>query len=296
MPTFSARDYADILRELEEFETYLQGMCVPAARVASAIAGIREIQAAREEGRLRELNMHPQVDELIWSLVEGQEFTRIFRGLRGYDERAIRGLLKRALRGPRRVIWETATTNVARNTIFELVLGAGLRQAGASIELGKDADLILSHEGARFYIECKRPLFEGTVRKNAVSAARQLRSRFDGDPQSGSVGGLIAISISKALNPGSKWFQVETEADLQSLTLDVRRIYAQVKDYLDRQIDVRLAGILFHVFTPAYVRRTGILTVASQCEIFLSPDRMASVFPFTGEGIKNLLRRAMGPG
>ncbi len=149
MPTFSTRDYDDILRELEEFEGYLEGMGVPAARVASALAGIREIQSARENGRLLELNTHPRVDELIWSLVEGEEFTRIFRGLRGHDEQAIKSLLKRALRGPRRVIWETQTTNVARNITFELVLGAGLREAGASIELGKDADLILSHEGAR---------------------------------------------------------------------------------------------------------------------------------------------------
>ena len=93
------------------------------------------------------------------------------------------------------------------------------------------------------------------------------------------------------LNPGSKIFLVSEESDLQSLTEDVKRIHQQyVADY-DALVDPRMVGMLYQIFTPAFVRKTGQLFYASHTEIFLVGPSMRTTFPVLGDSLRRLLQR-----
>src|SRR5262245_1855676 len=119
------RQYAETIRDLEAFNTYLTSLRLRNAplRLRRMIAKLREIEEARVQGTLASLHARPDVVELIWSAVEAQEFADIFQGIRGYDPVTVKSLMQKALRGPQHPIQETSDrSNLARNTTFELRL------------------------------------------------------------------------------------------------------------------------------------------------------------------------------
>src|SRR5262249_2661894 len=142
-----------------------------------------------------------------------------------YDPKAVTRLMLKALTGPLHPIQETLTSNIARNTVFELTLGTRLRRAGAKVTMGRQADLLIEHEGARLYVECKRPFYEHNIRRNIEKARGQLRRRFKTEPLHSPVGGLVAISVSKAVNAGSNMYVVDKADDLNGLVNDLDRLH-----------------------------------------------------------------------
>ena len=76
---------------------------------------------------------------------------------------------------------------------------------------------------------------------------------------------MVAVSISKALNAGDKMLIVEQENDVErSLAGEAERIYKSYCGAIRREIDLRVIGVICHVFTPVRVRPTGRLITASQ--------------------------------
>ena len=68
--------------------------------------------------------------------------------------------MRKALKGPLGPDDETDASNLARNTVFELLLGSRFLRTGANPTLGQQADLLIDHFGSHLYIECKRPQSE----------------------------------------------------------------------------------------------------------------------------------------
>ena len=290
--------YGDIAKDLNEFISYLTRLRVqPLDRIRHTLANVREIEATCSQGRdaALELEKDPRLPELIWSLVEGAELSEIFRGIHGYDESIVKRLMRKAVNGPLDPRLETQNSNQGRNTLFELRLGAALRQSGASVKLGGLADLVVDHAGFRLYVECKRPLGEHNMARRAEEACSQLRTRFDADSHCNIVG-MVAISASRSLNAGgNKMLFVERETDIEpSLTGDLKRIYDSYCGAVRSQIDLRIIGVICHVFAPVRVRTTGRLIAASQFDVFLG-DHLRNVLPVTGHELKALLVRLKGP-
>jgi hypothetical protein len=304
VPMLSRLTYPEILDRLEalkEYVTKLRVHYIP-NRLCGAIANVRELDRARRENRLEHLvtsygpaSPDRRVQELVWSVVEAQQLATIFEGLHDCDPKIVRRPLLKALTGPLHPIDETGSTNVGRNTIFELLLNSMFQRAGASVTIGKEADLQVDHSGARLYIECKRPMLKDSIPNNVSKARRQLQYRFKIDRRSSEpaneVGGLVAISISKALNPGLQMFFVDKEEGLKELGNDITSIRRQYPDDHNRQDDFRLVGMFYHLFTPAYVRSTGLLTCASETHIFVVKESFQEAFPLSGQPLKQLLQR-----
>ena len=286
------RSYSEILADLAPFEEYVGSLKLPEAshRLRQIIAKIGEIEDARLRGSVDALYKRPDLPELVWSLVEGQEFIEIFRGLRGYDSAIMRDLLEKALRGPMNPARETNASNIGRNTAFELRLGSGLRRAGGTVTLGGDADVILDYAGARIYFECKRPFYQHNVPANTEKALSQLQRRLDAEKRTAV--GFVAVSVSKALNPGTNLYSVESYDALQGLSSETMRIHAQNRLSKERVADVRICGIIYHIFTPALVKNEGLF-VASQWDLFPDNVNLTAMLPIGGESLKAFLGRAL---
>jgi hypothetical protein len=266
----------------------------PLDRLRGAIANIREIENACAQGRAAALETESRLAELVWSLVEGAEFAEIFRGIRGYDPAVVKRLMRKAVAGPLDPRLETASTNMGRNTVFELRLGAGFRRAGASLNLGGVADLSIDHAGFRLYVECKRPLGEHNIARRFDEGMTQLRDRFRADQRSNLVG-MVAVSISKALK-GEQMLVVDREEDLQpSLSAEAERAYKSYCGSINNEVDLRIVGAICHVFTPARVRASGRLIAASQFDVFLL-GHLSNVLPLTSHAFKTLLGAALKSG
>ena len=288
MPQIPDRRYGEILSDLDQFESYLSRLRVqPLDRLRGVIANIREIEGACSEGRARSLETDPRLPELVWSLVEGTEFAEIFRGIQGYDPAIVKKLMRKALTGPLDPRLETASTNLGRNTVFELRVAAGFRRAGACVTVGGIADLSIDHAGFRLYVECKRPLGEQNIARRFDEGCAQLRDRFKTDPHPNLVG-MVAVSISKALK-GEQMLVVDCEEDLPSLlSTEAERAYKSYCGSINSEVDPRIVGTICHVFAPARIRSSGRLIAASQFDVYLR-DHLGTVLPVTGDALKSIL-------
>gem|GEM_PF-1244958 len=293
---FSQRNYCTILQDLEGLGSHVTNLGLhgaPNDRLRGLIADIRTLEKARSENRLQALEIQPQVAGLVWSLVEGQEFAEIFRGITGYNPQVVKELMRRALKGPLRPEDETETSNHGRNTIFELLLGSRFLRAGANPTLGQQADLLIDHFSSHLYVECKRPQREQSIQGNISRALGQLRQRIASDPHPDSSAGLVAISISKAVNPESKWLVVDDEADIErNLTRVAERIHAQCARDYERKGDPRLIGVLYHILAPVRVRGDSgpPLFAASQIDLWLDENGVRTIFPVSGDALRKVLQ------
>jgi hypothetical protein len=125
----SDRSYREILGDLRKFESYLTSLRVESPRrLAEIISNIEAIDRACSNGRaaaraFQTEATEPRFRELVWSLVEGAEWAESFRGLHSYDPIITRRLMRIAMIGPPDPKLEDNSTNVGRNTTFELRLG-----------------------------------------------------------------------------------------------------------------------------------------------------------------------------
>lgn len=299
LPQWTYSEVLDRLEALTEYLTKLKVRRIP-ERLLGAIAIVRELEEAQREQRTETLVVlddpaaaERRMQELVWSVVEGWQLATIFEGISDYDPKVVRKQLLKALKGPLNPTDETGSSNEGRNTLFELLLAAQFRRVGADIKIGQDADLLIAYGEARLYIECKRPLYADNIPSNVKKARRQLQYRFKTERRSGKhdeLGGLVAISISKALNPGEKMYLVDNEEGLQSLGNDIMNIRRLYPDDHDRQSDFRLIGMFYHLFTPARVRSTGRLTCASETHLLVVKESLQESFPLSGGRLKKMLQ------
>lgn len=291
------RLYSDIAADLATLEAFLRGIDLHKGpdRLRQLAQNIDLIERANQSGTLDALSSRPDLEDLVWSLVDAAEFSDLYAGLHTESPSVLKPLFRKALRGTLHPGKETPhRSNIGRNTAFELRLASGLRLAGANVELGKRADLIIEHAGARIYIECKRPFSAASIRPNIEEARRQLRKRLDSDAHPVTAG-VVAISASRAVNyTGSRLFVADTPRALRNLADDLIQLHqANSADY-DRLPDLRILGVLYHLQTPAYVKSIPLLTAASQAVAFMSGPALQTAFPVSwGEPLRNLLLNAL---
>jgi hypothetical protein len=300
---FSQRVYGDILRDLEDFRSHLVKSGLLRAgnsRLRRLIVDLNQLEEARVRGHLQQLEELPseKIKGLVWSLVEAQEFAEIFRGLDGHDPQIMKLLMRKVLKGTLHPSDETQSSNLGRNTAFELLLGSRLRFAGSNPKLGQQTDLVVDYLDSRLHIECKRPQTKEAVEENIAVALSQLGKRFASDSRPDSSAGLVAISVSKAVNPDSKWLIVEREGDIEpNLSREAEYLHQQCARDYRRKADPRVVGILYHILAPIRVKKPQgpSLIAASQIDCCLDDAAMHRVFPISGDELRKLLRRLRLP-
>jgi hypothetical protein len=165
--------------------------------------------------------------------------------------RTLREKFGAILNGPFNPQQETAASNLARNTVFELSMAGWLSHKGIPTAVSHNPDVSCELADRLLFIQCKRPFSRRKVETNIKRACKQLSAdlNFGRDARNR---GVVAISMTKAVNPGTRFLQVHTEADLTpALAVQMRDLAAH---YVSRFISgPRIVGIVFHVSTAAFV-------------------------------------------
>ena len=118
--------------------------------------------------------------------------------------------------------------------------------AGLRPTYGTGADLCFTHNGTIFFVEAKRPMTANSVEGLIGEANKQLTRRLK-DLHSHNARGLIALDLSKVINPENKVMPVYGEDHLHQLMFNEdRRQIEMLKDFWHRNRHSRTVGVLLH--------------------------------------------------
>jgi hypothetical protein len=190
-------------------------------------------------------------DEVLWSLVEATELADICCYFPRLSARALRDKFTAILDGPRNPQQETPSSNLARNTVFELYLAGWLSHKGVPTEICHNPDISCTVADRHLFIQCKRPFSRRAIERNIKRACKQLSADLDAARDTRNRG-VVAISVARAINPGTAFLQVRTETDL------IPALSVQVRPFTDYYVSrfikgPRIVGAVFHAITPALV-------------------------------------------
>ena len=200
-------------------------------------------------------------ERVCTALLESRELVSVYKGLSGLDESASVGNLIHYVKGPSLPTDEQASTssNRARNIGFELYLNALFAYAGLRPEYGTNADLSFTIEELRIFVEAKRPLSEPSVSTSLRTAIRQLSARLQVYEQTDRAG-IIALDLSKVINPENRVMLVRDEGHLHSLMYAEDKVQmARLFETVTKNLKHGIVGMLLHYRLLAQFESSGSL-------------------------------------
>lgn len=255
--------FSEVLSTLENLDDWLTqlGIKPKTDRIHWAIEVVRQGQDGwrklRETSKLTKIG---NAEDYYFGIFEAFEFCDIFRAFENERSESLAPKLERALSGPLRPAEETSRNSDGRNTMFELAFAADLRLGGADVYIG-EPDISLTLDRQRYLIECKRPFREHSVRANVREAADQLGTQLQ---KNIGAAGLIAISVSRIFNPGTKLFVVPSEHERERLGDRLEAMMRErEKDWKTCDLHPNTSAVLFHLRTPGIIEDQDLLTMMS---------------------------------
>jgi hypothetical protein len=245
-----------VLAKLEELDPWLAHLGIDPKsndRIHKAIGALQTAEEGWKAFReTHEVTKIGNIDDYHFGITEALEFSDIYVAFRNEAPEVLGPKLQRALKGPFRPRDETQRNAEGRNTMYELSLAADLKRQGIEVVVG-DPDITVSLAGTNFLIECKRPSAEHSIRANVRGAAGQLGGKLDRKDHE-EAHGIIAISLSRILNPGTKIFVAPSEADKEKLGDRLAILMQQHEnDWKKSETHKRRAAVLFQAVTPAAI-------------------------------------------
>lgn len=261
---FATTSYADLANEHGRIQDWLVslGYKIAPTRLGSYFRYLERIEKERQAGTLETLLCTEGTQKLIAAVSESLELRRIYRAL---SPLAIDPELQRRLadfiKGPILYADErpTSASNHARDIAFELSLGAALLQAGLPVEFHPEGDLRFVLKGREVFVECKRPQELHQVRGRIKGAFRQLTVNYAKSSKPADARGLVALSITKALNPTECDLATRSRETLSKGLLGTANAF--VRDYgsaWQNPEDARTIGCLIELRAFVFVRSESI--------------------------------------
>lgn len=243
--------YSDLLTRLQSFDLWLKSLGITPKlndRIHLAFETLRKANDAVLVGRATG-NYEKVSGQDIHPIVEALEAYDILCAFEGDNSSELSQAIQRALSGPFQPRDESPSNSEGRNTWFELSLAADWRLHGAALRLG-EPDLRLERDDYEFWLACKRPQYEHSVRANIRSAISQLENNLQTAPNK--VYGVVAISLNRVLNPGSGYWpeDIERLGDLVH-----NEMIHQSRHWKAADADPRICAILFHITAPSDLGR-----------------------------------------
>lgn len=213
------------------------------------------------EGTTRDNFKGKNFEVLINAMYEAHELTCIWEGLKDYRSDDLRSRLQKFIGGPQSVTEERDSNGEARNIGFELLMAAHMVKSGLDIILDREGDLTVSFDGKPIYIECKRIHSPKKLRKNINKAGEQLARRYNIEANAK---GLIAISITKIINPDHKSLIANEEGGLgRESDKIIDNFIRQHETMWQTGFDPRTIGVLVSLQFPSIIESSRLPTMAN---------------------------------
>lgn len=193
---------------------------------------------------------NPLDEETLWSFVEATELAEASSALPKLEWRLLKEKFRRVLNGPLSPQIETAETNLARNTMFELHLAGFLNHKGIAADIRDNPDISCAVAGRNIFIQCKRPFNRRNIQSNIKNALKQLSRDLD-QASDARARGVVAISLTHAINPSEMCLEVRTKSDVNRAITDEIRMASDQMRHLVR--GPRIIGLSFSATVPVLI-------------------------------------------
>ncbi len=200
--------------------------------------------------------------ELGTALIELRDLTEIYYAFQTDKTELFKRKLAASLAGLLTIAEETPANNAARNTMFELTLAAHWRLLGLDVALS-DPDIILQLGDVSFYVECKRPFWDHSVRPNLREAVRQLERKLS-QPDATAKFGLVALSVTRILNRESRYARLSHSRDMGSLFGELDSFWKEHRLHLPSDCKPTIVAVVLHYAVPVVIGDEPLRNVSSQ--------------------------------
>jgi len=200
-----------------------------------------------------------RLNEMLSTMTESIELVETIPALRRLGVVIPKNLLRRAFSGPADMSLEDRTSNEARNAMFELSVAAMAARRGLTPMLSStNPDVSFEFGGRLVKIECKRVLSVNRIMERLNEGTKQLKKSVR---SATSDIGIVAISLSKLVNPGDRFLvSGSPHEDLSKQLHDALKANEQE---LGRMHRPWASGFIFYLSTAAYVPGRGYIPTNS---------------------------------
>jgi hypothetical protein len=180
-------------------------------RLGEYQTALRDLTDANSRGS----TLRNELPALNTAVYEAHELVEVYEALAGRHDDTLRKHLKTLAAGPAVYSEENpdSSSNRSRNVAFELAVMGYLAQAGLTLAFDSLADASATFKNRTLLFECKRPQSLAAVERNVKDALKQLSQRINGI-QRVRHRGIVALDITKAMNPSFEVFTTEREQDI----------------------------------------------------------------------------------
>jgi hypothetical protein len=245
-------------------------------RIGRLVAALEPDERGMIAGSLSAEHVQSYSDDSL-ALTECLELSVAAQYLATLDATGAAKKLRLVLSGPNRVADEDAASNQSRNTLFEIQLAAQAWRANIPTHLGPVSDVLCEFRGKPLFIECKRPLSHKRVRRRIHEADAQLQRHLHVALTRSR--GVVAISLSKLLNPAGLVFAMRDRSEGQRVF--EQHVQTMAEEFSDvwTRLSRKVIGILFTASSTALEPESGLfLTVHHSLGYSLGDDHTSGVF------------------
>ena len=204
---------------------------------------LEELVSCYEREKYEEINT--KLESHLNSLYEASELAIITKAFKGVEPTGLISKLSELLKGTNAYLAENrSSSNRARNVAFEILVGARFKLAGYDVDFPPTSDLRIIKDKYEILFECKRPSSLKKLDKNISCARKQLKRSYRGTNKRNRLG-IIAIDVSKLINPQFNLLISENEATLGDRLSNITTGF--IKSHLEEkytQIGSKNLGIL----------------------------------------------------
>jgi hypothetical protein len=206
-----------------------------------------------------QLSREGRLTEILSTMAETIELVEVIPALWQHDVEVPGELLSRAFSGPVVMFQEDASSNKARNAVFELSMAAMAARAGLKPSLNNgNPDVSFSFENRFIKMECKRVLSENKILGRLREGIKQLEKSVRSDL---SDVGLVAISLAKLLNPGDRI--LVSDDPYKALSAEIFKTLHANEQSLGTMYRPGVTGAIFYLSSAGYIPGKGFSLMRS---------------------------------
>jgi hypothetical protein len=266
--SFSKSTFQEKATQIQRAADWLDslGISFYRTRIGKYLKDIERLNTAYEKGSIQQLLDNGEFPQHVNSLFESSELIYIHEGLKTVSTEHLFPRLRDFTKGSEFVTAEStrSLSNKGRDIGFELFTASLFAHASFQPNFSTDADLMATNEMGTFFVECKRPQFDHSVRSNVRGAANQLNKRLTDPRNPEGAFGLIALSVSKIINPTQKLLVVSSEEVIHDMLGSESEIFINAQQQHWRKIENRrILGLIILIRTPAVIKSHSLLTTCN---------------------------------
>ena len=243
------------------------GVSIDSTRASEYRALLASIAEYYETGKIDVLVERNGYPRLFNAMVEAQEFIHIHTGLIGRSDTEMLSRLREFVCGTVLLVDESPQRNQnrSRNIGFELSVAAAAARSAVPISFDSPGDLYLLIDAESLAVECKRPFTARKIEARVSEGLKQLRQRYESTVKPRNARGVLALSITKTENDGSKHLTGPNEASIRGQADRIfRQFTSRYRRHWESRVDGRTLAVLLELCAPCRIASPSILAVARE--------------------------------